>query len=807
MRHKHFTTFPIVLMIFFFFMGQGFAEVTLVSPAGYDIVDDPDVGTVYYVDRTYEITAMPEGFAPDFLIRTKNDDRDDEITITFTLSEDATVYVAYDSRTDGDIPCWMSCFEPAGQIETDDVTLNLYKKFYPVGEVVLGWNYACGNDCSTKCVTVPKGSNYIVFIDEGTTPPVDTDVVRFVCPGIKGVDSADSPIDWSEDGNTRLLGLNSVSILGGMATVTGYSASGEAPLSHRLTRGLGVSGGEPDEVDGNESIQIEFVVEHLVYGLELRSLYDASAAPPNVIEAAAVDFYRGGVLIHTETLTGSELQSAGGNGVADVSYPEPIRADRLVFYVPGGLSSSQFALAKLDADSANPDAHVISFVYPAIKGVDPPEPSWSGGDEIVNLGVSSLSLLEGKATLTGFTCCGEGELSHLFTRGLGVFGGESDEVDGDESIEIAFTGVYGINSLELRSLFDELSNPSQNVIEEGVVDFYFGESITHTEVFVGSEPVSTGGKGDAAISYATPILTDRLVFYVPEGLAGSEFALARLVVEEANFAEIKKSAKSCLSAYVNESKRFGRAIQGIDKSLEPKYWVDDTHLACRHGNKVFDHERYAVKQLMHLLKGSCEDAKCSGISEIELEYNGTGENVEVKVLSKFFKKKYLGSYTVSQGDAFVVQAADAGNGKLPAEIRLYTDGKKAAEIHTSCSRAIEEGDIYGEFEIVNLEKQYRRCKSWRDPVSEPALACAEAAIQKLVKVDRLLAETLVTEADGMVAANPYRQKKVDGEVTRAKRELVKGDSDRDKGRYDKAIGHYKKAWKHACLAVKMATKS
>jgi len=622
MKSKLFTTFLIVFLILFFCAGSGFAAVTLEAPADYQLEQNPGAGTLHYVDRTYTITSMPGGFVPDYLIRTMNDDRDEDIEIKFSLTEDSAIYVAYDSRSAGNIPCWMSCFESAGQIETTDVTLNLYKKFYAPGDVVLGKNYACGSDCSSICVPVPKGSNYIVFIEEGTTPAQDTDVISFVCPAIQGVDPAEPFINWSDDNNTRVLGVNSFSILGGMATVTGHLGSGDEPLSHRLTRGLGVSAGEPDEVDG------------------------------------------------------------------------------------------------------------------------------------------------------------------------------------DEKIEITFSEAYWVNSLELRSLFNELATP-QNIREEAVVDFYLGDSITHTEPFIGSELSDAGGRGEVRISYTTPIFTDRLVFYVPEGLPESEFALARLVVEPATIAEIKESAIACLSNYVDESKRFGKAIKKIDKSLDPKYWVDDTHLECKHGNKVFDNERYAVKELMHLLKGVSAYAKCDGISRIELRYNGDGNDVEIEV---FLKKDVLGTFAVSHGEIFVVAATEAIGGELHPAIKLVIGGEEVAEIHTSCSKPIEEGDIHGDFEIFYLEKLYKQDKDKKDQVSEGALACAEAAIEKLVKVDRILAETLLIEADGMVAEDPDRQDKADKEITKAYLELTKGDADRDAGKFDKAISHYKKAWKHACHAIKEATK-
>jgi hypothetical protein len=155
--------------------------------------------------------------------------------------------------------------------------------------------------------------------------------------------------------------------------------------------------------------------------------------------------------------------------------------------------------------------------------------------------------------------------------------------------------------------------------------------------------------------------------------------------------EIKENAKSCLSNYIDESKRFSKAIRGIDKSLDDSYWIDETHLDCKHGNKVFDNEAYAVRELMHLLKD---------------------------------KKKQI---------------------------------------------------------------------------SDEALACADSAIEKMVRVDRILAETFILDVEKEEVTG--NQEKVDREIAKAYEELDRGDAERDAGKFDKAIKQYKKAWKHACHAL------
>ena len=55
----------------------------------------------------------------------------------------------------------------------------------------------------------------------------------------------------------------------------------------------------------------------------------------------------------------------------------------------------------------------------------------------------------------------------------------------------------------------------------------------------------------------------------------------------------------------------------------------------------------------------------------------------------------------------------------------------------------------------------------KDALSSEALAWTVAAIDDLVAADRLLAVTLLDELDGLVAAEPARQDKVDRELGRA----------------------------------------
>ena len=177
-------------------------------------------------------------------------------------------------------------------------------------------------------------------------------------------------------------------------------------------------------------------------------------------------------------------------------------------------------------------ADMVSFLYAdSFAGVDGDTSGWSTDTTMVNLGVSSWSLLSGMASVDAYENGSLGTFTQRGIRGLGVSGGiADDEVDTlqlTERIEITFPTLdYYVNSLEVRSLFIETGGT-----EQGVVDFYLGGgSSFYTESLVA---VQAGGNGVLAISYGTPMLVDKLVFYVPSGQAytnNSEFAVAKLDV-------------------------------------------------------------------------------------------------------------------------------------------------------------------------------------------------------------------------------------------------------------------------------------
>ena len=168
--------------------------------------------------------------------------------------------------------------------------------------------------------------------------------------GFVGVDAVSG---WSTSESTSLLS-SSWSLLGGTATVTAYRDGGFGTLSHRGTRGLGVVGGERDEIDSrteDERIEITFLSDQLLSSVEVRSLFSDEGWSPGT-EYGTIDFYLDNSLVHSEFLTGQESLGGGNDGDVAISYLDPLLIDTIVYYVPAGFGTtseqSEFAVARLD---------------------------------------------------------------------------------------------------------------------------------------------------------------------------------------------------------------------------------------------------------------------------------------------------------------------------------------------------------------------------------------------------------------------------------------------------------------------------
>ncbi len=221
-----------------------------------------------------------------------------------------------------------------------------------------------------------------------STVSTKADMISFVNP----LTNVDNTTGWSTDDSLAFLG-HSYSLLSGNATVGAYTDTSESRLTHRLTRGLGVYGGEMDEINRNNSaagalssvehIDITFdTMDYYVNTIEVRSLFNTDTTGTNA-EWAAIAFYHDGSLLQTEYLEGNETLNTGDG---DAEWTGSVLVDRLVFYVPtiseltaAGYGQyigtfdpalSEFALAKLEVSPVPvPGAVLLGMLGLSIAGI------------------------------------------------------------------------------------------------------------------------------------------------------------------------------------------------------------------------------------------------------------------------------------------------------------------------------------------------------------------------------------------------------------------------------------------------------
>ena len=225
------------------------------------------------------------------------------------------------------------------------------------------------------------------------------------------------------------------------------------------------------------------------------------------------------------------------------------------------------------------------------------------------------------------------------------------------------------------------------------------------------------------------------------------------------------------------TKRIQKAQKHVKKSLDPRLWLDETHLVPDRGKKVFYEEKKAVKEIEKLCRGD----KCRGVTALSLIYHGTGE-VLIEATSK--KKTCFGPELVSPEETFEITAVDE---KLGANTEIWVDGYLNEEIHTSCSRPLEEGMVFGDFEVESVDKIDDGDGSF------PSGLC-QRLIGMLVEADSILARVAIDDA---IAAEGSPK-----EIAKAEKEFAKAVKESAENHPARAIDHFKKAWEHAIKALK-----
>ena len=138
--------------------------LSVASGESYAVVDDGLVaGARVYIDRSYTFSVVPVLIDGRTYIKTANDDKSktDDALLTFSVSRDVAVFVAYDARATS-LPEWLSSWTDTGLIlDNTDSDQGLYCADLSQGQVTLGGNMAtgaAGAQSNYTIVVAPAGS-------------------------------------------------------------------------------------------------------------------------------------------------------------------------------------------------------------------------------------------------------------------------------------------------------------------------------------------------------------------------------------------------------------------------------------------------------------------------------------------------------------------------------------------------------------------------------------------------------------------------------------------------------------------------
>jgi len=115
-------------------------------------------GDTLYNDRDYTIAIFPTELSDYYFLETSNDDKNmsDSQFLNFTVNQDVTVYLAYETRATS-LPTWLSSWEATGALfGANEGSHFLYKKDFSSGTITLGGNMSDG--------AAGAGSNYSVLV-------------------------------------------------------------------------------------------------------------------------------------------------------------------------------------------------------------------------------------------------------------------------------------------------------------------------------------------------------------------------------------------------------------------------------------------------------------------------------------------------------------------------------------------------------------------------------------------------------------------------------------------------------------------
>ena len=197
-------------------------------------------------------------------------------------------------------------------------------------------------------------------------------------------------------------------------------------------------------------------------------------------------------------------------------------------------------------------------------------------------------------------------------------------------------------------------------------------------------------------------------------------------------------------------------------------WVDATHLDPKHGERVFDEERHAVRELL-----------CGGEGDDGEDDDSHGNPGAL-------------------GDDDHDHEGCAGDGDDHDDDDCDDDSTSGIGIRDDYDC---DDDRAAAMPGCALDP-----RMWTDTERADLDRECDAIANLLVKADEMLALVALEDAQNAPIQNPNHAKDVQHEIEKAEKELTKASSEWDRRAYADAISHFGEAWEHAQEAIEEAAK-
>lgn len=171
--------------------------------------------------------------------------------------------------------------------------------------------------------------------------------------------------------------------------------------------------------------------------------------------------------------------------------------------------------------------------------------------------------------------------------------------------------------------------PSLTIPDDIMIEAQGAQTTVDIGDAIASDNCSADISNDAPTAFAPGITLVNWTAMDVSGNSTIKIQMIRII----GYNNIISVAISKLTPFIGESKHIAKAIREIEKSLKENLWLDGIHLNEKHGHKVFDHDRKAVKHLQKLLKHPREDEDDDSDSDSDKDDNTISEAASAAIQS------------------------------------------------------------------------------------------------------------------------------------------------------------------------------